>query len=311
MTFTKGMADAGAGPFIGDLAGGGVPAAPDRMREHCQPADGAGIGTQPGICRAARARRRPCPPVQADAARRAGDGGVPLLLAMPLTAIGLGLSRASIPASVLRFIPGWAFIRVDLQLFLVTAASAPSRCWCSRLFRPCRRSRAGVRHAAAVGAQPDARPSAPMAAQRARDHAGRPGAGVAVWLDTRPYGSRSHGERRARIRQAERAGRHHQPSRADLCRSGEAAAVSQRRHGRHARHSGGDRRRCHEQHSRRLQQQRPGVLSRRCRTAAIGGSLRQLPHRVQRIFQRVEDSVAARALVRGHRSAPTPCRWRW
>jgi putative ABC transport system permease protein len=45
-----------------------------------------------------------------------------ILLAMPLTAIGLGLSKASIPASVLRFIPGWAFIRVDLTLFAGTAA---------------------------------------------------------------------------------------------------------------------------------------------------------------------------------------------
>ncbi len=45
-----------------------------------------------------------------------------VIAAMPLTAIGLGLSRASIPASVLRFIPGWAFIRVDGPLFLATAA---------------------------------------------------------------------------------------------------------------------------------------------------------------------------------------------
>ena len=44
-----------------------------------------------------------------------------VLLSMPLLAIGLGLSRAAIPASILRFIPGWAFIRIDLQLFLATA----------------------------------------------------------------------------------------------------------------------------------------------------------------------------------------------
>ena len=48
--------------------------------------------------------------------------GLAVVLAMPLTAIGLGLSRASIPASVLRFIPGWAFIRLDVPLFLGTAA---------------------------------------------------------------------------------------------------------------------------------------------------------------------------------------------
>jgi predicted permease len=45
-----------------------------------------------------------------------------VVLAMPLTGVGLGLARASIPASVLRFIPGWAFMRVDVQLFLGTAA---------------------------------------------------------------------------------------------------------------------------------------------------------------------------------------------
>jgi putative ABC transport system permease protein len=45
-----------------------------------------------------------------------------VLLAMPLIAVGLALSRASIPVSVLRFVPGWAFIRLDVGLFLATAA---------------------------------------------------------------------------------------------------------------------------------------------------------------------------------------------
>ena len=40
---------------------------------------------------------------------------------MPLLAIGLGLSRASMPASVMRFMPGWAFIEIDLRLFTITA----------------------------------------------------------------------------------------------------------------------------------------------------------------------------------------------
>jgi putative ABC transport system permease protein len=44
-----------------------------------------------------------------------------VLLSVPLIAIGLALSKASIPASVLRFIPGWAFIRLDLELFVATA----------------------------------------------------------------------------------------------------------------------------------------------------------------------------------------------
>ena len=44
-----------------------------------------------------------------------------LMVSIPLLAIGLGLSRASIPASVLRFVPGWSFIRIDIPLLLSTA----------------------------------------------------------------------------------------------------------------------------------------------------------------------------------------------
>jgi putative ABC transport system permease protein len=44
-----------------------------------------------------------------------------IVVSMPLLAVGLGLSRASIPASVLRFVPGWHFIQIDFELFAVTA----------------------------------------------------------------------------------------------------------------------------------------------------------------------------------------------
>ena len=88
-----------------------------------------------------------------------------------------------------------------------------------------------------------------------------------------------------------------------LHRRREAAPIPQRCHGRHARDSGGDRRRRREQHPVRFQQQRPAVLSRGRRTAAVGGPIRQLPHRVERLLQRAEDSATARALVRGQRSA--------
>lgn len=47
--------------------------------------------------------------------------GMALMLSMPLLAIGIGLSKASIPTSVIRFIPGWSFIVIDLRLFAVTA----------------------------------------------------------------------------------------------------------------------------------------------------------------------------------------------
>jgi len=41
--------------------------------------------------------------------------------AVPLAWIGLALSRGSIPPSVLRFVPGWDFIRLDMRLLAFTA----------------------------------------------------------------------------------------------------------------------------------------------------------------------------------------------
>ncbi len=46
---------------------------------------------------------------------------VAVLVSMPLVALGLALSRASIPVSVLRFVPGWGFIRLSTDLFVATA----------------------------------------------------------------------------------------------------------------------------------------------------------------------------------------------
>ncbi len=40
---------------------------------------------------------------------------------VPLAMAGLGLSRRSIPDEVIRFVPGWSFIRLDLRLLLFTA----------------------------------------------------------------------------------------------------------------------------------------------------------------------------------------------
>ncbi len=45
-------------------------------------------------------------------------------LSVPLTAAGLGLSRTAIPAPLLRFVPGWEFLSVDLRLMLMTAVLA-------------------------------------------------------------------------------------------------------------------------------------------------------------------------------------------
>lgn len=46
---------------------------------------------------------------------------IAVVLSMPLIAVGIALSKASIPASVLRFIPGWDFIQLDIRLFVATA----------------------------------------------------------------------------------------------------------------------------------------------------------------------------------------------
>jgi putative ABC transport system permease protein len=46
---------------------------------------------------------------------------IAVVVSMPLLAMGLGLSRGSIPASVLRFVPGWSFIRIDVTLLMTTA----------------------------------------------------------------------------------------------------------------------------------------------------------------------------------------------
>jgi len=47
---------------------------------------------------------------------------IAMVISVPLLAVGLGLSRGAIPASVLRFVPGWSFIRIDVTLLLVTVA---------------------------------------------------------------------------------------------------------------------------------------------------------------------------------------------
>lgn len=45
-------------------------------------------------------------------------------VSVPLTVAGIGLSRSAIPVPLLRFIPGWEFLAIDLRLMLMTAALA-------------------------------------------------------------------------------------------------------------------------------------------------------------------------------------------
>ena len=47
---------------------------------------------------------------------------IAIVLAVPLAWIGLVLSRASIPPSVIRFIPGWAYLDISPVLFWSSAA---------------------------------------------------------------------------------------------------------------------------------------------------------------------------------------------
>ena len=47
---------------------------------------------------------------------------IAVLVAMPLTWAGLGLTRASIPAAIIRFVPGWDFMTVSPAVFWATAA---------------------------------------------------------------------------------------------------------------------------------------------------------------------------------------------
>ena len=121
MTFTDGMADPGAGAFLGvwqaaallllliacaNIANLLMARGAERSQEYAMR---LALG-------ASRARLFTQTVIEGLALST-----IAVLLAMPLTAMGLGLSRASIPASVLRFIPGWAFIRVNTELFAATA----------------------------------------------------------------------------------------------------------------------------------------------------------------------------------------------
>lgn len=121
VAFTKGMADPGAGSFIGIWQA----AALLLLLIAC--ANIANLLMARGAERASEYSTRLA--VGASRARLFGqtlmEGLVlsmgSVVLASPLIAAGLVLSKASIPASVRRFVSGWSFIRLDLELFALTA----------------------------------------------------------------------------------------------------------------------------------------------------------------------------------------------
>ena len=226
MSFTEGMADPGAGPFIGiwqafallllliacaNIANLLMARGAERSQEY---AVRLALGAS---------RRRVFSQTLLEGLLLSI---LAVIVAMPLTAIGLGLSRASIPASVLRFIPGWAFIRVDVPLFLTTAALGTL----AMLFFSFIPALQAMRAHVSDTLRQSGRTMTPGRQRQwlrsgARHHAGGARAGAAVWLRAGDYGRGQDRQRRAGLRQAERACRHHQPARSHVCGRREAAPI--------------------------------------------------------------------------------------
>ena len=121
LTFTAGMADPGAGPFMT------VTQAATMLLLLIACANIANLLMARGSERSAEYSLRLA--LGASRARLFAQtllegvllSGMAVMLSIPLLAIGLGLSRAAIPPSVIRFLPGFSFIAIDLRLFAFTA----------------------------------------------------------------------------------------------------------------------------------------------------------------------------------------------
>ena len=143
-SFTDGMADPGAGPVIGVWQA----AALLLLLIACANianlllARGAERGQEFGVRLALGAGRGRL------VWQMLIEGGIlaaiAVVVSLPLSWVGLLVSRGGIPPGVIRFVPGWRFLHVDLQLLLVSAALGAVATLLFSLLPALHASRAGV-----------------------------------------------------------------------------------------------------------------------------------------------------------------------
>ena len=205
--FTHGINDPGAGPFLAIWQAASILLLLDRVRQRRQPTAGARHRTRPGVCAATRARRGPgrlAPQLFIEGALLSGGRLHSSRCRWPRR---VGPARGSVPASVIRFVPGWRVHALSLEVLAAYAVLAIARdaalLACARHCTP----DAPERRNAATGAR-----NARVDAQRRSgshgvgDRAGGAHTGVALCSGSFAPRCGPRDKRRTRIRQAQRAG---------------------------------------------------------------------------------------------------------